>query len=209
MDFWPVGTPRAVAALRAGPQSFPMRLLLLTLALALGACGDAATDAAVAGDPDREAPVATTSPDLPLVEVASAEALVNDLDDLDADIVVLNFWATWCGPCRLEFPEFIRFDREMDDENVHVRFVSLDQPVDLPLVQSFLKEHELDDPSYLYTGQGDVTAQLNPFVGGSIPITMVLDGDGIVPDTHVGRMSYSELAETVATIREGGDPDQI
>ena len=185
-----------------------MRSLLLALALTLTACGDSATPASAANAGDASPP-ADASPDLPLVEVASAEALVQDLDALDAEIVVLNFWATWCGPCRLEFPEFIRFDQEMQDQGVHVRFVSLDQPVDLPLVQSFLKEHELTDPSYLYTGQGDVTSQLNPFVGGSIPITMVLDGAGIVQHTHVGRMSYSDLVATVTTIQEGGDPSQI
>ncbi len=138
--------------------------------------------------------------------MASAEALVDDIAGLDADLIVLNFWATWCGPCRTEFPEFIRFDREMGDDGVHVRFVSLDQPTDLALVRAFLAEHEIADPSYLYTGQGDVTSQLNPFVGGALPITMVLDGDGIVQDTHVGAMSYDELVSTVSAVRSGSTP---
>ncbi len=174
-----------------------MRFLLLTL-LAVAGCATDTPDATGAAD----AP-AGPGADLPLVEVASAEALVDDLDGLEADLVVLNFWATWCLPCRQEFPEFIQFDREMEGEGVHVRFVSLDQPTDLPLVRAFLAEHEVSDPSYLYTGQGDVTSQLNPFVGGALPITMVLDGDGIVQDTHVGVMTYDELVAAVATARSG------
>ena len=174
-----------------------MRSLLVLLSLAVAGC---ATDPA--GGSAEAAPDGPGA-DLPLVEVASAEALVGDVAGLDAEIVVLNFWATWCGPCRQEFPEFIRYDREMESENVHVRFVSLDQTVDLPAVRAFLAEHEVDDPSYLYTGQGDVTSQLNPFVGGALPITMVLDGDGIVQDTHVGMMSYDELSESVAAVRSG------
>ena len=174
-----------------------MRSLLVLLSLAVAGC---ATDPA--GGSAEAAPDGPGA-DLPLVEVASAEALVGDVAGLDAEIVVLNFGATWCGPCRQEFPEFIRYDREMESENVHVRFVSLDQTVDLPAVRAFLAEHEVDDPSYLYTGQGDVTSQLNPFVGGALPITMVLDGDGIVQDTHVGMMSYDELSESVAAVRSG------
>lgn len=169
---------------------------LLALGLIVG-CGPEPADGA-----DADAPAETASVhDAPIVEVASAEALVDDLDALEAEAVVLNFWATWCGPCRQEFPEFIRYDQEMAGEGVHVRFVSLDNPADLAMVEAFLAEHDLDDPSYLYTGQGDVTSQLNPFVGGALPITMVLDGEGIVQDTHVGMMTYDELAETVATVR--------
>ncbi|WP_420457389.1 TlpA family protein disulfide reductase [Rubrivirga sp.] len=173
-----------------------MRPLLLLTLLAVAGCTSDTADADASAD-------AAPGADLPLVEVASAEALVDDLDGLDADLVVLNFWATWCVPCRQEFPEFVRYGQEMEGEGVHVRFVSLDQPTDLPLVRAFLAEHDVSDPSYLYTGQGDVTSQLNPFVGGALPITMVLDGDGIVQDTHVGVMSYDELVATVDAARTG------
>lgn len=126
---------------------------------------------------------------------------MDDLDTLDAEIVVLNFWATWCGPCREEFPEFIQFDRERQDDGIHVRFVSLDQAVDLPMVRAFLAEHDVTDPSYFYVGQGELTRELNPFVGSALPTTMVLNGDGILQHTHVGRMTYADLAATVDSVR--------
>lgn len=179
-----------------------MRALLALFALALAGCGaDSEPDPAAAG---AETPSEADGP--PVVNVATAEELVDDVDAMEAETVVLNFWATWCGPCRVEFPEFVRYDAEVEGDGIEVRFVSLDDPADLSLVRRFLVEHGVEESSYLYTGQGDVTSQLNPFVGGTIPITMVLDGEGIVQHTHVGLMSYDELKETVATVRAGGDP---
>lgn len=177
----------------------PLLALFLAFALVAGCQPDAAAEANGSGGAD--------APDgQPLVEVASAEALVNDLDGVEADWVVLNFWATWCPPCRVEFPDFTRYDAEMEGKGVDVRFVSLDDARDLPAVRAFLAEHEVSDPSYLYTGQGDVTSQLNPFVGAALPITMILDADRIVQHTHVGILQYPELKETVTTVRAGGTP---
>ena len=96
---------------------------------------------------------------------------------------------------------FVRFDEEMADQNVHVRFVAIQEASAYPAIRAFLAEHEVTDPSYLYTGPGDLTSQLNPMVGGALPITMILDGDGIVQDTHVGEMSYDELAASVDAAR--------
>ncbi|HEX8385068.1 MAG TPA: TlpA disulfide reductase family protein [Rubricoccaceae bacterium] len=171
-----------------------MRLSLSVLVLLAG-CG--------AGSGAPAGPPAGTSA---LIEVADASALVESVAGLGAEAVVLNFWATWCGPCRSEFPTFVRYDAEQAGQGVEVRFVSLDTPGDLPAVRAFLDEHGVSEPSYVYTGEGDVTSQLNPFVGGAIPITMVLDGDGIVQHTTVGTMSYDDLSAQVESVRRGERP---
>ena len=181
-------------------KTAPPLALLLTLALVAGCQPDAAAEASEAGGAGQ------TASDGPIVEVASAESLVKDLDGVDAEWVVLNFWATWCAPCRVEFPDFTRYAAEMEGEGVDVRFVSLDDPRDTEAVRAFLAEHGVDDPSYLYTGQGDVTSELNPFVGAALPITMILDADRIVQHTHVGLLQYPELKATVAAVRAGEDP---
>ena len=173
-----------------------MRVLLAVLLV--GALSGCRADSAV--DPGD-----ASASDPAVIEVATAEALVNDLDSIDAETVVLNFWATWCGPCRAEFPEFIRFDDEMSGQGVEVRFVSLDLPDDLAQVRAFLDEHGVEEPTYLYTGQGDLTSALNPFVGSTLPVTMVLDRGRIVRATHVGLMSYDQLTEAVASVQAGGD----
>lgn len=167
----------------------------LTLAFLLVGCR------AGSGAP-AEAPAGTSA----LIEVADAAALIESVAGLDKEVVVLNFWATWCGPCRAEFPTFVRFDAEQAGDDVEVRFVSLDDAADLPAVRAFLDEHGVAEPSYIYTGTTDLTSQLNPFVGGAIPITMVLDGQGIVQHTTVGLMSYDELTAQVEAVRNGESP---
>ena len=156
-----------------------------------------------AGSPAEASAAAGSSP---LIEVADAAGLVESVAGLGKEAVVLNFWATWCGPCRAEFPTFVRYDAEHADEGVEVRFVSLDDAADLPAVRAFLDEHGVSEPSYVYTGATDLTTQLNPFVGGAIPITMILDGDGIVQHTTVGAMAYDDLAAQVEAVRAGARP---
>ncbi len=138
----------------------------------------------------------------------SGTELVEALDALEAETVVLNVWATWCGPCIVEFPHFVRFAAEQADARggsatggTHVRFVSTDAVRDTALVTEFLERQNVAEPSFHHVGPGDIVQQLAPFAGGAIPVTMILDGRGIVRDTHIGTMTYEELTAAVDAVR--------
>jgi thiol-disulfide isomerase/thioredoxin len=160
--------------------------VLLAGGVAVAGCASESGDAEAAG-----------AGDVALVDVASGVALVDDLATVEEETVVLNFWATWCPPCVAEFPMLVDYDAATD--SVAVRFVSLDAARDREAVVAFVQNHGVTDPTYLYTGDGDLPSELNPlYPGGAIPVTMVLDGEGTVEYTHVGAISREELERIVA-----------
>lgn len=145
-----------------------------------------------------------------LVDVRDVEDLTGRLDSLDARVVVVNVWATWCGPCIVEFPEFMRYDEEMEGRGVQVRFLSVDDPAVRPRVVEFLRERGWSEPSYLATSQDVVQGLsfgLHTIWDGSIPTTFVLL-DGKVRDMWVGTTTYEFLAMRVGSLLEEPSAEQ-
>jgi thiol-disulfide isomerase/thioredoxin len=165
-----------------------MRLLLpvvLVAATVLGGCRPASGPAAAHS--------------FRLVHVEDVQQLTDGLDSLAARAVVVNVWATWCGPCIQEFPEFIRYDGAMEDQLVEVRFLSVDDPSIRPRVVEFLRQRGWDEPSYLAMNQ-DVVQGLafaaHTVWDGSIPMTFIL-ADGKVQDMWIGSTTYQLLSARV------------
>ena len=50
----------------------------------------------------------------------SLDALIGEIDSREGDVVVVNFWATWCLPCRVEFPDLVQFGKDFEDKGVDV-----------------------------------------------------------------------------------------
>jgi thiol-disulfide isomerase/thioredoxin len=111
-------------------------------------------------------------------------------------VVVLNFWATWCGPCREEFPDLVRIHNE---KKAVVVSISMDEPEDGDKVREYLKSQNARFPAFLRAFEDfDVfSAAVDPGWTGIIPATFVFDRNGNRVYRHEGKLSYDELNRIV------------
>ncbi|HNU08906.1 MAG TPA: TlpA disulfide reductase family protein, partial [Pyrinomonadaceae bacterium] len=98
--------------------------------------------------------------------------------------LLINFWATWCGPCRTEFPDLVRIDKEYRGEGLDFVIVSIDN-VSLAdtAVSDFLKSYDAEMPSYLLDAEErrEITGALRgiaPRFTGGFPSTMLFNRSG-------------------------------
>lgn len=167
------------------------RLLFLFLLIALVASG--CRDASSSGDADLEA-------NYELITV-NAESFTEDVGDIDADIRIVNIWATWCGPCHVEMPEFVRFGDEMSEEGVAVRFLSIDDPQFLPQVEQFVARYGITGPTY-FSGTGDrLITDIHPRWQYGLPTTLMIDREMQIRDVWEGAVSYDFLMAKVERMR--------
>ena len=169
--------------------------ILLSAALLLGLAGCEASPAAE-GEP---APTTTTADGGEAaayqLRPVTGEALRPLLAGLGHDLVVLNVWAPWCGPCIDEFPEFVRFSENAPD-GVAVRFLAVDDTE--PNIRDFLNRQGLRGETYIQEGapQAFVDA-FAPYWGPGIPATFLVDSEGEVVDGWMGAVNYAQLEARV------------
>jgi thiol-disulfide isomerase/thioredoxin len=134
-------------------------------------------------------------------EPVTLDALVSEIGSRQGDVVVVNFWATWCAPCRIEFPELVQFGRDFENRGVDVVFVSTDFESDVPLAAEFLQEQQVPWATYIKTGvdQNFIDA-FHMQWSGALPATFVYDRDGHLRAFWEGITSYDELERTVSSM---------
>ncbi len=130
-----------------------------------------------------------TVPDFELVGLDGQSV---DRDSLEGKPVVINFWATWCGPCTKEIPALKEVDRSGEAEVVAI---SLDEQGE-EVVRSFVERHGID-----YTVLLDGSEVFEKFEGWAIPYTLVLDASLEVVSIHHGLVSRRTLERNLQRAR--------
>lgn len=110
------------------------------------------------------------------------------LSEHTGSVVVINFWATWCTPCRAEIPDFVELQREYADRGLQFVGVSLDRE-GFEVVKPFADKMNINYP--LVVDEGD----LNKKYGGipAIPTTFIVGKEGRIRDYVVGQTGRTEL----------------
>ena len=107
-------------------------------------------------------------------------------------VVILDFWATWCGPCKIEIPWFEEFERENKDKGFAVLGVAMDDD-GWDAVKPFAKERAIN---YRIVLGNDQVADL---YGGleALPTTLLIDRDGNIAAVHIGLSGKNEFANSI------------
>ena len=145
----------------------------------------------VDASPDVNAPqpaVGHPAPDFTLTRFGTGEKV--NLSDLRGKPLILNFWATWCGPCRAEMPALqAAYERYGDDLLV----VGVDQGEEGAVVGPFLDEFGITFPILL---DGDMAVGREYRIMG-LPTTFFIDSQGIIRGVHAGQINSAILAEGI------------
>lgn len=176
--------------------------LLLAALIALAGCtasgGGGNADPATAygfvgGNADSGVLAASDRKAIPAITGTTLDGQRLDLASLRGDVVVLNFWASWCPPCRAEAPAL---EQVYDNTKAQgVRFVGIDTKDETAAASAFVAGKQITYPSI--EDQGASIAARLPVPPQGFPSTLVLDRDGRVAYRHIGALTISDLQPVV------------
>jgi len=124
------------------------------------------------------------APDFVLTDVSGNEITLNKLK---GKVIFLNFWATWCGPCRHEIPDFVEFYKQYKSRGIEIIGISVDKSAQK--VKEFMDMHNINYPVVMATNE--IMGDYKP--GRYIPTTIIIDSMGHIVEKKVGIMDKETL----------------
>jgi thiol-disulfide isomerase/thioredoxin len=146
---------------------------------------------------------------LPGARAAGISPIEEQLRGHRGRIVVLNFWAAWCGPCRNELPLLAGLQREYEERGVRFVGASTDAPDDREEAEALLARSGVAYPIVF----GLTDAEMRPLgLGSLLPVTAVFDRDGAPVFRLVGEVTKKRLVERLEWLlgeRDGRPPKEL
>ena len=133
----------------------------------------------------------------PAVKGTTLDGSPLDLAGFKGKITVVNFWASWCAPCRAEAPTMQKISEETKASGV--QFVGVDIKDGKDNAQAFLRTFKVTYPS-LYDQAGQIALAFRDIPPNAVPSTLIIDRQGKVAARAIGSISYSPLRDIVTKL---------
>ncbi len=117
------------------------------------------------------------------------------LSDFHGRVVVLDFWATWCGPCRKEIPDFIDLQQRLGTQGLTIIGASVDEG-GVAVVKPFVQKNKMNYPVVL--GADKITGDYGGIEG--IPTTFIIDRRGKIVAKHVGLTEKADFEKEIMAL---------
>lgn len=135
------------------------------------------------------------------LDLEGLKKLLQPGEGKDARPALINFWATWCEPCKEEFPDLIRIDADYQKRGLKMVFISLDDPSDIKTtVPQFLREMRADKLTSFLLNVPDpepAIKMVDVEWHGALPATFLFDAQGKLVFKHTGRIKPAELRTAI------------
>jgi thiol-disulfide isomerase/thioredoxin len=117
--------------------------------------------------------------------------------------VVVNFWATWCAPCRAEMPQLLAYGKRYEAKGVKLLVISADEPSDAAKVSAFLDAQRAPAPHFIKKAADDekFIDAIDPKWSGTLPATFVYDRTGKRVKSFFGELSMPDLERAVGALK--------
>lgn len=175
-------------------MSLSRKFLLLIVVLSIAGIGSVTTSGQYRRGKKRQ----------PVISVAAIDAdgltAVLKRDSPNARPLLVNFWATWCDPCREEFPDLVKIDNQYRSRGLDFTAVSLDDLADIKTaVPKFLREMRVTTPTYLLNVSDPDLAlsRVDSRWSGALPATFLYDAQGKIVYKRLGRIKLDELTAAI------------
>ena len=141
---------------------------------------------------------------VPPVEAIDEAGFQQLLQQRNGKILFLNVWATWCLPCREEFPALIKLAETYKDSNVEIVGISADFPDEVDSkILPFLQEQQANFKNYVRNFSDDEAFinTINPEWSGALPVTVIYDPEGNQKVFHLGEGDFQTFQEQIESVR--------
>jgi thiol-disulfide isomerase/thioredoxin len=118
------------------------------------------------------------------------------LADYKGKVILLNFWATWCGPCKYEIPTFVELQDKYRDQGVVFLGLSVDDPVEK--LKPFADQYKMNYPVLVGLDREDVQEAFGPMWG--IPVTIMIGRDGSICKRHMGLATKEQFEKEIESL---------